>query len=312
MSCGAEDLETVLTGARDRVWWKPGSFALARCVRCQLVQTWPPPSPEVLENAYANTYDSSEARAGLRAFYEGRVGRLLNHYRLITIEKVRPVTAEDHVVDVGCSYGHFLQFVRHARGTATTGLDTDAGSLDHAVDPEECVYRLGALHDEQLAPESATIVTFLECLEHDPHPVRTLQAAVRVLRPGGLVSIEVPMWDSVWQRCFGRFWHPLFVPQHLVHFSKETLEATVRAAGLEPVHHQTMLFPSELTLSLRALVYEWLFGPGWRPREWVEKAFAPLWILVFWLLDLPTQFLLRATGKSGHQTLIAQRPLNSR
>jgi hypothetical protein len=120
------------------------------------------------------------------------------------------------------------------------------------------------------------------------------------------------MWDSVWQRCFGRFWHPLFVPQHLVHFTKETLQATVRAAGLEPVHHQTMLFPSELTLSLRALVYEWLFGPGWRPREWVEKAFAPLWILVFWLVDLPTQFLLRATEKSGHQTLIARRPLNSR
>jgi hypothetical protein len=69
-----------------------------------------------------------------------------------------------------------------------------------------------------------------------------------------------------------------------------------------------MLFPSELTLSLRAWVYEVLFGAGWRPHKRVEQLFAPLWIAVFWFLDVPSQLLLRVLGRAGHQTLIARRP----
>jgi len=306
--CGHQEFDHLFDGARDRVWWKPGSYSLARCAHCSLVQTWPRPTAATLAAAYDGTYDSTEARSSLQAFYEGRVGRLLNHYRLITIEKVRPVTSSDHVIDVGCSYGHFLQYIRQQRGADTTGLDTDPGSLEHAVEPEACAYRLETLQSDELDPESASIVTFLECLEHDPDPVRTLRSAARILKPGGLVSIEVPMWDSLWRRVFGRYWHPLFVPQHLVHFSRATLTRAVQTAGLEPVHHQTMLFPSELTLSLRAWAYELLFGAGWRPHKWVEQLFAPLWIAIFWILDVPSQFLLRVWGRAGHQTLIARRP----
>ncbi len=308
--CGGERFVTILSGTRDRVWWKPGAFTLAACTGCSLVQTRPRPTPDALGFYYRDTYSTPEARTGLRSFYEGPVGRLLNRYRLITVEKVRPVNDTDHIVDVGCSYGHFLQSVREARSVRTTGLDTDSASLENAVDSEHCTYIEATLGDARLEPGSVSIITFFECLEHDPTPVSTLQAARDALVPGGLVSIELPMWDSTWRRVFGRFWHPLFVPQHLVHFSRHTLEATVRAAGLEPVHHQTMLFPSELTLSLRGALYEGLFGPGRQPRQWVEKAFAPLWMLVFWLFDVPSQVVLRAMGQAGHQTLIARRPLN--
>lgn len=310
MICGGTHFTAILHGVRDRVWWKRGAFSVAECDACGLAQTRPRPTADALGYFYAGTYDSDSARDGLRAFYEGRVGRLLNAYRRITIEKVRALTPSDHVVDVGCSYGHFLASVRQDRGVRTTGLDTDPGSLAHAIDPQSCRYLGTSLADADLAPESATVITFLECLEHDPDPVGTLRHARAALAPGGLVSIELPMWSGALRPVFGRFWHPLFAPQHLVHFSQRTLVAAVEAAGLEPVHHQTMLFPSELTLSLRAALFEWLFGPGWRPHEWVERAFAPLWLLVFWLVDVPSQVVLRAIGRAGHQTLIARRPLN--
>ncbi|HCH66868.1 MAG: hypothetical protein CL927_07885 [Deltaproteobacteria bacterium] len=308
MHCGGNQFDTVLENVRDRVWWKPGAFQLQQCQACGLVQTRPRPHGTALDFYYEDTYDTPEARAGLQRFYEGRLGRLLNQYRLITIEKVRPVTAADHVVDVGCSYGHFLQAVRQARQVSTTGLDLDATSLAHAVDADCGTFRQSTLLDAELADESVTIITFLECLEHDPDPVATLTAARNALVPGGLVAIELPMWNSLWCRVFGRFWHPLFVPQHLVHFSRESLQEVASAAGLEPVHHQTMLFPSELTLSARALVLEWLLGPGRPPSPLLDRVLAPIWILVFWILDVPSQFLLRIAGQAGHQTLIARRP----
>jgi hypothetical protein len=42
----------------------------------------------------------------------------------------------------------------------------------------------------------------------------------------------------------------------------------------------------------------------------MDRILAPLWILVFWLLDVPSQFLLRVIGRAGHQTLIARRPFS--
>ena len=69
-----------------------------------------------------------------------------------------------------------------------------------------------------------------------------------------------------------------------------------------------MLFPSELTLSLRAMLLELVLGPGRPPPPILDKLLAPIWIAVFWLLDLPSQLVLRILGKAGHQTLIARRP----
>jgi len=307
--CGGQDFHPALRGVTDKLWWKPGRFSLARCASCKLIATRPRPTPDALSFYYAGVYDTPEARDGLRRFYEGRLGRLLNHYRLVTIEKVRPLVETDHVVDVGCSYGHFLQAVRQARGVRTTGIDTDSASLAGACAPEDCTYRHGTLLDTASELDGPTVITFLECLEHDPDPVATLTAAHDALAPGGLVVIELPMWDGWLRVLFGRFWHPLFIPQHLVHFSKASLEATVRAAGLSPVHHQSMLFPSELTLSARAALLHLLFGEHRRPRPVVEALLAPLFIALFWLVDLPSQFVLRLIHRTGHQTLIAQRPV---
>ena len=56
------------------------------------------------------------------------------------------------------------------------------------------------------------------------------------------------------------------------------------------------------------MVLELLLGPGKKPSEGLDRLLTPLWILVFWILDVPSQFLLRLVGQAGHQTLIARRP----
>lgn len=307
--CGGQQLNTVLDGITDKLWWKPGRFSIAVCADCGLAQSSPRPDADGLAEYYAGVYDSDEARDGLRVFYEGRVGRLLNYYRQVTIEKVRPVTDADHVLDVGCSYGFFLHAIQTHSGCLATGIDLDAGSIQHAVGRDKIDYRRGTLQTANIEDGSVSIVTFFQCLEHDPTPVETLQAARKALRPGGLVVIEVPNWDGWLRSVCGRFWHPLFQPQHIGHFSPTTLADAVQRAGLRPVHHQTMLFPSELTLSLRAALLHVILGEGKKPSAGFERVLAPLWVLVFWLFDVPLQIFLRAISRAGHQTLIAERPL---
>ena len=314
--CGGLDFTIVLEGLRDWVWRKPGVFTLARCRACGLVITRPRPTAEGLgfyyDGAYSAGADGTQS-VDMAGFYTGFFGRLLNRYRLVTIEKVRKLGAQDHLLDVGCSQGFFLDTAHASAGCAVSGIDLDSGSIElaRARDGAPAAYTQGRLVDDALPAASVSVVTFFECLEHDPDPVSTLRAARRVLKPGGLVVVEVPNWRSVWRFLLGRWWMPLLCPQHLVHFDPSTLRATLVAAGFEPVHHQTMLFPIELVTSVGLWLGAHIGPKAVRPtpgRRLVEGALAVLLHLLFWLVEVPVAFWSRVFGVAGHQTIVGRAP----
>ena len=312
--CGGEAFDTLDLRVRDHVWRRPGAFALQRCRSCALVATRPRPTDAGMAFYYDDAYSGGAGAMDMGGFYRGPFGRLLNRYRRVTLEKARPLTPDDHVLDVGCSQGHLLQVLRQDRGVAAAGLDLDEGSIAAAVDPDAVDYRVGRVVDAPWPPSSFTVVTFYECLEHETDPVAALEAAHRLLRPGGLCVVEVPDFDSPWRRVFGGTWLPLLVPQHLSHFTGATLGATLQAAGFELVHRQAMVFPGEFTVSLAIWLVERL---GLEPmdeddkpvgRRLVELALGLGLMLLFGLIDLPAQVAFRLAGHTGHQTAVGRKP----
>ncbi|MEL6342725.1 MAG: methyltransferase domain-containing protein [Myxococcota bacterium] len=305
--CGSERFTTVLDNGQDLSFFKPGRFQLQRCDACALVQTRPRPVPgAALDFYYADTYSDPKVRAGLRDFYEGPLGEMINQFRLVALERARPLTAADRVLDVGCGYGHFLDWIRRQRGCQIAGIDTDAAQLADALAPEVCSYTVGTISDLPDDTPPFTVITFLECLEHDPDPVAALQAAGRRLVAGGLVCVEVPNWDGIWRMIWGRFWMPLLLPQHLVHFSPDTLRATFVAAGFEVVHHQAFFTLAELVSCFERWVYA-MISPGRPPPSWLRMALLPLNLLLLIGVDLPLQVILRLLGRSGHQTMVGRK-----
>src|SRR5262249_24522737 len=81
------------------------------------------------------------------------------------------------------------------------------------------------------------LVTMWHFLEHDYDPPQTLFTAKRVLKPGGLLVIEVPRLDSFTFRLYRERWPGLQAPQHTVLFEKATLLRLVEQAGLEVVDY---------------------------------------------------------------------------
>lgn len=315
--CGGEEFSLALEGLRDFAWRKPGVFRLDRCRGCGLVMTRPRPTVKGLdfyyEGAYSAGADSTQA-VDMAGFYRSGAGRLLNRYRLITIEKVRKLGPDDRLLDVGCSQGFFLDTAHAHTGCAVAGVDLDAGSvaLARARGGAPAEYSVGRLIDDPVPAGSASVITFFECLEHDPDPVATLVAARRALRPGGLVVVEVPNWRSLWRVVLGRRWMPLLAPQHLVHFSPDTLRATLERAGFEFVHHQTMLFPIELVTSLGLWGEDLLGvrGPGPHPlgKRALHGLMRLILLVVFWTVELPVAFWSRVFHVAGHQTAIGRAP----
>ena len=228
------------------------------------------------------------------------------------MRRVRTITADDHCLDVGCSYGGFLDHIRRSTGCQTSGLDADHGSIDQAIGKAHTDYRVGFIETEDYPVEHFTVITFFESLEHHLNPVTALKRAHTLLRPGGLCVVEVPNFGGFWRRVFGRFWLPLLLPQHVYHFTPDSLRKTAEAAGFTKIRHQqTMFYPLEGVASLGLALGRLLRSPPpGAPVTWRT----PLDLMVFLVLvvlypcfEIPSQAILRLFGLAGHQMLIAEK-----
>jgi SAM-dependent methyltransferase len=120
-------------------------------------------------------------------------------------------------------------------GWDCTGLEPDPNAGCHqACDPSIRVLRT-TLSDADLPPRSFDVITMSHVIEHVPYPVAVLAECGRLLAPSGELVVLTPNLDSRGRSRFGRDWRNWECPRHLQIFSKRSLVACARAAGLSPV-----------------------------------------------------------------------------
>jgi SAM-dependent methyltransferase len=81
------------------------------------------------------------------------------------------------------------------------------------------------------AESSFDSVVLWHVLEHVPDPVAAIRRARQVLRPGGLLVIAVPNFESLQARFAGRHWFHLDVPRHYHHFGLAVLRRLLISNG---------------------------------------------------------------------------------
>jgi SAM-dependent methyltransferase len=86
---------------------------------------------------------------------------------------------------------------------------------------------------EATAPKHFDVILAFDLIEHLREPARALSLAVqRHLRPGGRLIASFPNVDGVWRRLLGRHWMQ-YKPEHLLYFSRRSVEELAGATGLE-------------------------------------------------------------------------------
>lgn len=128
------------------------------------------------------------------------------------------------ILDAGCGYGrHVVAFAE--RGATVVGVDFSPISvgLTRSELQRQDFAQATAVPGDILAlgfgGNRFDLYTSFGVYEHfHPHQHRLLFAeAYRVLKPGGLIYIEVPQWWSLWTpRRAARYWYHRFVPPKLV------------------------------------------------------------------------------------------------
>lgn len=135
------------------------------------------------------------------------------------------------ILDVGCGGGEFLLALRDYGYCNLWGVDIS----DYAAEPLARAgirFHAGDLSSAHLPLHSFDLIRMEHVLEHLSDPLETLRLCHSLLRPGGMIVLNVPNIDSLSFRLFGKSFAHLDLPRHLYHYSPTSLRGLAHRAGL--------------------------------------------------------------------------------
>ena len=211
-----------------------------RCAGCRFEYIAPRPTPQETAGFYdiGGYYTQGDFGKAPPVDAPGPLSRLRNHLawrfdrgdQLIDVV-TRRLPQGASIVDVGSGDGSQLALLSQ-RGFRMTGVERDTKSVSLQGGQAQVFEGSAEALPDQLPRESFDAVMFKQVLEHLADPVHALRNAARLLKPGGVMVVEVPNNESAIARQSGLSWEHMDVPRHINFFTLDTLQATARGAGL--------------------------------------------------------------------------------
>lgn len=246
--CG-EDRPTVLgtRGNREYFGADPAasphiSTKVVQCLACDFIYTNPMiRGMEHLESAYYSDPARYQATA------EGDPAKMFRS----RLDILARTGAGGDLLDVGAGKGEFLAEAR-ARGWRAVGIEPSEKFCAHARERHGVEVEAGFLGESEVfGGRRFDAITFNHVIEHVDSPVGLLRRAAGLLKPDGVVFVEVPNCGShllrladAYFRLKGLGWSsrlsPLHPPFHRYGYTALSLGFLLEKAGFELVSMQTL------------------------------------------------------------------------
>jgi SAM-dependent methyltransferase len=167
------------------------------------------------------------------------------------------------ICDIGCGSGSFLEMIK-PHCTAVVGVDPSEVS-GSAVRGRSIPFYHGTA--EQLpaavASQRFDVVSMFQSLEHCRDPCLSVRNVKSIVKPGGLIVVEVPNMDCLGFRLYQQAWYHTDAGRHLHFFSAGSIGALLRYVGLTPFKVEYSGFTGQFTpgwISDMAEVWDQLYA----------------------------------------------------
>ncbi len=234
--CGSRDYKVIASGP---------IVPVISCSQCGLMRQGP-------RNPEQKSFSLESCAGGDERYIEQRLEKELT--QLVDYVKVLPkleeiLPAKGKLLEVGCSTGLLLDKIRKAGWNA------------FGVEPNDWAYKLAEekhgqnvvnafFQDAGYANETFDAVVMLHVIEHIPNPVKALAQLNKLVRPGGILVMETPRYDTVWFN-FLKGRERSVIPGHLYYFTRKSLTEMASKAGFELIELDSV----GRTLTLDRLCY---------------------------------------------------------
>jgi SAM-dependent methyltransferase len=225
--CGADDYRVVFPAGCAQL------HQIVRCRRCGLMYANPQEHVDCEDFAArqpAEAYDPASEFD--RQYYQKQVTQLPDNLRaLAVLDAVLP--GRGRLLEVGSFAGLFLDRIR-ADGWQVAGLEPYRPAANYARAKYGLEITEGALPNAVLPAGRFDAVMMLHVIEHLPDPAEGLRDLRRVVRPGGVLVVETPRFNSLSFKLLGRRERSIQnCPGHIFFFTEQTLRQILEHNGFK-------------------------------------------------------------------------------
>jgi SAM-dependent methyltransferase len=204
----------------DHLWDKDG-FGYYRCPTCHLVWV----SPQLTDVSVAHIYQ--QMFKGKLQAYPRPTSFLPYRARLRNLHLYKKY---GRLLDVGCFSGNFLLAAQadgweHPEGTEISTLAVQYARSEYGFNVHE-----GDLLTLDLPSDFYDAITLSDVIEHVSDPLKTIQRIYTLLRPGGVLYMDTPHFNSFPRWILGKEWN-VFFPWHRTYFSASNMKTALVMAG---------------------------------------------------------------------------------
>jgi len=162
----------------------------------------------------------------------------------------RHVPVPGRLLDIGCGNGRLLLMAKR-RGWRVKGLELSADMAAWAAERVGCEVLTDDFLKLEPVPEDREafdVISLRHVLEHLPEPLLAMQKIGALLRPGGLLLVEMPNiegWSKRWVRFSARHglhqrrFPPGYAAGHACEYSRQSYAALLARSGFKLMRWET-------------------------------------------------------------------------
>jgi 2-polyprenyl-3-methyl-5-hydroxy-6-metoxy-1,4-benzoquinol methylase len=167
-----------------------------------------------------------------------------NLYWLKTLLKYRLPPAE--VMELGCAHGGFVALMQQA-GYSASGVEMSPWIVSFGRKTFGIEVHKGPVEDLAIVPGSLDVIAMMDVMEHLPNPVGTMSRCLDLLKPDGLLLVQMPNFQEGMQyeelvSSNSTFLDQLKSDEHLYLYSKRATTEFFHRLGADHIQFEPAIF----------------------------------------------------------------------
>lgn len=200
-------------------------YEILRCKSCSLAFT--KTNRRVLQHVNTVTYN-----AEYLLDYKERQSKFYTRFRML-LQQINAYKKSGRLADIGCGSGYFLAYLKQYAGQnwKLSGVEPNTVLRKAAGSATGISVRNGTMSALPYTDEALDVITCLDVLEHSPQLEKNIIEFHRVLKPGSILLVQSPNYDSLMAKLTRAKWDWWSPPDHVLHFTPAFLNKFIESQG---------------------------------------------------------------------------------